>query len=78
MDERDVPVAPGKRLDADDDPTYQPEFQEVSTLVDKSGRKTTADQQVKDRIIKLLNTGFHSESNEHEAKNAMKLAQRLM
>jgi hypothetical protein len=71
-------VAPGKRLDADDDPTYQPEFQEVSTLVDKSGRKTTADQQVKDRIIKLLNTGFHSESNEHEAKNAMKLAQRLM
>ncbi|KAL3912368.1 MAG: hypothetical protein SGILL_006910 [Bacillariaceae sp.] len=77
MDEKDVPMAPGKRLGADDDPTYQTEFEEVSTLVDKSGRRK-AEQDVKDRIIKLLNTGFHSESNENEAKNAMKLAQRLM
>ena len=28
--------------------------------------------------IILLNTGFHDKSNEHEAKNAIKLAQRLM
>jgi hypothetical protein len=33
---------------------------------------------VKERIFKLLNTGFHDKSNEHEAKNAMRLAQRLM
>jgi predicted secreted protein len=37
-----------------------------------------ADHTIKQRIIKLLNTGFHSESNENEARNAMKLARRLI
>ena len=30
------------------------------------------------RIVKLLNTGFHGTSNEHEARNAMRHARRLM
>ena len=51
---------------------------EVSTLVDGAGRKKADHHVVRDRIIKLLNTGFHHQSNENEAKNAMKLAQRLM
>jgi len=46
-------------------------------LVNGAGKKK-AEEEVKHRIIKLLNTGFHDQSNEHEAKNAMKLAQRLM
>ena len=36
------------------------------------------DLSVKQRIIKLLNTGLHNESNEHEARNALKLARRLL
>ncbi|CAB9503856.1 expressed unknown protein [Seminavis robusta] len=75
MDEKDVPAAPGKPSERDD--TNNGGLEEASTLVDGAG-KNKADRAVKDRIIKLLNTGFHSESNEHEARNAMKLAQRLM
>jgi Protein of unknown function (DUF2786) len=83
MDEKDVPAAPGKRDDdherVDASPACDDDYdlEEVSTLVDGAGRKR-ADRAVKDRIIKLLNTGFHDQSNENEAKNAMKLAQRLM
>jgi Protein of unknown function (DUF2786) len=75
MDEKDVPSAPGKPAEIDEDD--RDALEEVSMLVDGAGRNK-ADQAVKDRIIKLLNTGFHDQSNEHEAKNAMKLAQRLM
>jgi Protein of unknown function (DUF2786) len=82
MDEKDVPAAPGKRdaheqIDASAPGNGYYDLEEVSTLVDGAGRKK-ADRAVKDRIIKLLNTGFHDQSNENEAKNAMKLAQRLM
>ena len=75
MEQKDMPAAPGKpslREDAND-----AELEEGSTVVNGDGRKEAA-RAVKDRIIKLLNTGFHDESNEHEAKNAMKLAQKLM
>jgi Protein of unknown function (DUF2786) len=75
MDEKDVPAAPGKPAEMDEDD--RDALDEVSMLVDLAGRNK-ADRAVKDRIIKLLNTGFHDQSNEHEAKNAMKLAQRLM
>ena len=80
MDEKDVPSAPGKRSKEEEETKTNSNnndhgLEEVSMLVD--GRKK-ADQAVKDRIIKLLNTGFHDHSNEHEAKNAMKLASRLM
>jgi hypothetical protein len=68
MDEKDVPSAPGKHDIAED--TDFPES--GSTLVG------SADKAIKNRIIKLLNTGFHENSNEHEAKQAMKLAHRLM
>jgi hypothetical protein len=76
MDEKDVPAAPGKPHETDQDETMD----QFSTLAARGGDSTAtpADQVVKDRIIKLLNTGFHETSNEHEAKNAMKLAQRLM
>lgn len=77
MDEKDMPSAPGRPDDIKEDIPNNNDLEEVSTLVDGAGRKK-ADRATKDRIIKLLNTGFHDQSNEHEAKNAMKLAQRLM
>jgi hypothetical protein len=75
MQPKDVPAAPGKR-DTEQDNTIEQDdgLQEASTLSGSAG----AEQAVKDRIMKLLNTGFHENSNENEAKNAMKLAQRLM
>jgi len=77
MDEKDVPSAPGKQYEqVEENNISNDDLEGVSLLVNKAGKK--ADQVVKDRIIKLLNTGFHDQSNEHEAKNAMKLAQRLM
>jgi len=74
MEAKDLPSAPGTKKDEQDDNTA---LEEGSTLIHGAGRKK-ADQAVKARIIKLLNTGFHEQSNENEAKNAMKLAQRLM
>ena len=68
IDEKDVPTAPGKH----NLPSNEATLQESSILAG------SGDQAVKDRIIKLLNTGFHDRSNENEAQNAMKLAQRLM
>jgi hypothetical protein len=84
MEEKDVPSAPGKHDDdeqeaeKDNEASPKDDLEEVSLLVNKGAGKKKADRVVKDRIIKLLNTGFHDQSNEHEAKNAMKLAQRLM
>jgi hypothetical protein len=79
MEEKDVPAAPGKPTDKKDTPSSNG-LEEVSILHSNSHNNNTAaaDQSTKDRIMKLLNTGFHERSNEHEAKNAMKLAQRLM
>jgi len=77
MDEKEVPSAPGKQYEqVGENEASNDDLIGASLLVNKAGKK--ADQVVKDRIIKLLNTGFHDQSNEHEAKNAMKLAQRLM
>ena len=73
MNAKDIPAAPGKQNKSEE----KAELEEESTLVDGAGR-SKADQAVKDRVIKLLNTGFHKGSNENEAKNAMKIAQRLM
>ena len=73
MNPRDVPAAPGcdeARLREESDSLMDAE---PSFLPTKS-----QDEAVKSRVIKLLNTGFHQGSNEHEAKNAMKLAQKLM
>jgi hypothetical protein len=84
MEGKDVPSAPGKHDDdeqeaeKDNEASPKDDLEEVSLLVNKGAGKKKADRVVKDRIIKLLNTGFHDQSNEHEAKNAMKLAQRLM
>jgi hypothetical protein len=64
IDEKDMPIFPGARVgkDTDNDDSHDNEN----------------NRSIKQRIIKLLNTGFHGESNEHEARNAMKLARRLM
>jgi hypothetical protein len=91
MEEKDMPAAPGNKPSAaakkGDDPTTMDDedgrglpLEEVSILVDVDAGAAKAEQteSIKHRIIKLLNTGFHDQSNEHEAKNAMKLAQRLM
>jgi len=81
MGQRDIPSAPGKSHDPlennSSNNSNNDEMEERSLLVDGTGKKKS-DQEVKHRIIKLLNTGFHDQSNEHEAKNAMRLAQRLM
>jgi len=74
MKPHDIPSAPGK---PDHQSEANGEMEENSLLVDGAGKKKAEDD-VKHRIIKLLNTGFHDQSNEQEAKNAMKLAQRLM
>ena len=72
MNDEDIPTAPGKRQEGEQGEA----FSEAPALISSNGGNTNQD--VKNRIIKLLNTGFHDESNEQEAKNAMKLAQRLM
>lgn len=64
IDEKDMPVCPGAR-------GTQVTENDVSNDNDSN-------RSIKQRIVKLLNTGFHGESNEHEARNAMKLARRLM
>jgi hypothetical protein len=69
IDEKDIPSCPGAKVSQDNDSASSP------------GRPSTdkgAEHSIKQRIVKLLNTGFHGESNEHEARNAMKLARRLM
>ena len=82
MEEKDIPSAPGghdeQEGEKDNEASSKDDLEEVSLLVNNGAGKKKADRVVKDRIIKLLNTGFHDQSNEHEAKNAMKLAQRLM
>ena len=70
---KDMPSAPGTKPG---DIDYNGHLEESSTLFTKGG--AADDIAVKQRVMKLLNTGFHENSNEHEAKNAMKLAQRLM
>ena len=79
MENRDLPSAPGKPNEGEDEQGRSAEglLEEGSALVE-GRRNKKIDQAIKDRIIKLLNTGFHDQSNENEAKNAMKLAQRLM
>jgi hypothetical protein len=73
MKEKDVPAAPGtKPPEQEDGDGFAPQG---SSFTDDDGG---TDQAVKNRIMKLLNTGFHQKSNENEAKNAIKIAQRLM
>jgi len=62
-----LPTAPGMTIE---DPEYEYEAEVRGACKEDSA--------VKNRIVKLLNTGFHENSNENEAKNAMKLAQKLM
>ena len=82
MNDQDVPTAPGKRQEEEDEDmkgTNGENFSEAPILTTSGARRNlNIDQEIKNRIVKLLNTGFHDGSNEHEAKKAMKHAQRLM
>jgi len=69
LEDKDIPICPGAKVTQDDNKG------DSSTNVKD---KEQVDRSIKKRIIKLLNTGFHNNSNENEAKNAMKLARRLM
>ena len=69
IDEKDLPTCPGAKVSQDNDNGSSCGGLSTDKRVDHS---------IKQRIVKLLNTGFHGESNEHEARNAMKLARRLM
>lgn len=71
MNPKDIPAAPGCDEARIRDESESSMNAESSFIGNKDGA-------IKARILKLLNTGFHEASNEHEAKNAMKLAQRLM
>ncbi|KAL7546362.1 hypothetical protein ACHAWF_014251, partial [Thalassiosira exigua] len=64
LDDKDLPNSPGAEA--------------VTETVSGSPGDSGVDDSIKQRIIKLLNMGFHEESNEQEAKNALKLAHRLI
>lgn len=66
IEDEDVPDCPGAACQAEEG--------EEGNADDTND----VDLSIKQRIIKLLNTGLHNDSNEHEAKNAMKLARRLL
>ena len=72
IDVKDIPSCPGQKC-TDDTTTAA-----SSSNEEPSQDEGDVDHTIKQRIVKLLNTGFHTESNENEAKNAMKLARRLM
>ena len=80
MEAKDIPSAPGKPDDPQEGSNDNNETMEEQQMLvnNDEKKKSSSEQDIKHRIIKLLNTGFHENSNEHEAKNAMKLAQRLM
>lgn len=69
IDEKDLPSCPGAKVSQDD---------ENGSSCGGLSTNKRVDHSIKQRIVKLLNTGFHGESNEHESRNAMKLARRLM
>ena len=71
LDEKDVPLCPGQKSTAEDE-----EETDTDPGNDAPAQANDVDHSIKQRIVKLLNTGFHAESNENEAKNAMKLARR--
>jgi hypothetical protein len=73
IDSKDIPVCPGQKCTSAEDEEHT-----SSSNEDAMQDNNDVDHSIKQRIVKLLNTGFHSESNENEAKNAMKLARRLM
>lgn len=69
--DEDMPMMPGQKATGDDD-------KNDSSANDSLNPNNEVEHSIKQRIIKLLNTGYHNESNENEARNAMKLARRLM
>ena len=66
INDEDIPACPGAKATQND-----------KGAQDGDKNSEEVDHAIKQRIVKLLNTGFHDESNEHEARNAMKLARRL-
>lgn len=75
IEDQDVPDCPGASLEEEEEEGDDNQGKEGNTA---DTNDNDVDLSIKQRIIKLLNTGLHNESNEHEAKNAMKLARRLL
>jgi len=73
IEDEDVPDCPGAAFEEEEEEGDNNKGKEGST-----DETNDVDLSIKQRIIKLLNTGLHNESNEHEAKNALKLARRLL
>mmetsp|Transcript_15134 Transcript_15134/g.25541 ORF Transcript_15134/g.25541 Transcript_15134/m.25541 type:complete len:557 (-) Transcript_15134:23-1693(-) len=71
IEDEDVPDCPGAAFEEEDEGDNQEKEGNTDVTND-------VDLSIKQRIMKLLNTGLHNESNEHEARNAMKLARRLL
>ncbi|KAK1740166.1 hypothetical protein QTG54_009116 [Skeletonema marinoi] len=71
IEDEDLPACPGAAFEEEDEGDNQEKEGNTDVTND-------VDLSIKQRIIKLLNTGLHNESNEHEARNAMKLARRLL
>mmetsp|Transcript_22563 Transcript_22563/g.47304 ORF Transcript_22563/g.47304 Transcript_22563/m.47304 type:complete len:580 (+) Transcript_22563:61-1800(+) len=76
IDEKDVPITPGSSVPTDNNEPHKSNQRLDNAKSEADDGNTT--RAVKERIIKLLNTGFHGDSNENEARNAMKLARKLM
>ncbi|KAL7461397.1 hypothetical protein ACHAXS_001817, partial [Conticribra weissflogii] len=76
IDEKDVPIAPGSTVQTDSN-NLQKDNQ-TSDNASSEAEGSNKARAIKERIIKLLNTGFHGDSNENERRNAMKLARKLM
>ena len=78
MKEKDIPIAPGcPQSPSNDEENNGEQFDNSNTILHNNNTEKM-NESIKNRILKLLNTGFHENSNENEAKNAMRLAQRLM
>ncbi|KAL7435707.1 hypothetical protein ACHAXM_006034 [Skeletonema potamos] len=73
IEDEDVPDCPGAPFEGEKEEGDNNKGNEGN-----ANETNNVNLSIKQRIIKLLNTGLHNESNEHEAKNALKLARRLL
>jgi len=76
IEEKDLPARPGKHEGID----FEKETGLASRTILLTSKHSDIDsaEEIKSKIRKLLNTGFSSSSNEHEAKRALRLSEKLM
>ena len=71
MQKKDVPVAPGYRSSSQDEQSAFDDSQTTLTNTDQ------VNDLIKNRILKLLNTGFHESSNENVKNDQEKTMREL-